>query len=364
MGNIQDYVNRVKDISFDELLFNEVDVVILSLLCFCDFENCIPLLNSKHKITFENAYLKHFELHGNKQFGFLLGLKMNELLLLACKTNRYKNILVHSGYYCFDEKLMTQTSIYSCDINKKTTVIVFGGTDDSIVGWKENFNMILPRVAPCLINSKNYVNKVGRRKKDFILCGHSKGGMEAFYSATNCHRLVQDKIIKVYSLDGPGFSKEIIKKSNVKLMKSKLILLCPSCSVIGRIFENMQKPTIIYSSFHGLRQHDTLSWIIEGAHFKRGEKYSSKSDAFYKRIKEGLNKMDFDARQKFLTCLFKVLDAGGNKTLLEISKHPHLSLRQYLHLLPEERSYLTIFFNHLSSDKIIAKEFLIGLVVK
>ena len=60
---------------------------------------------------------------------------------------------------------------------KGTLVISFRGTDDSLIGWKEDFNMAFQYPVPAQRSASAYLDMVARLwEGPIILVGHSKGG--------------------------------------------------------------------------------------------------------------------------------------------------------------------------------------------
>lgn len=69
---------------------------------------------------------------------------------------------------------------------KGTLVISFRGTDDSLIGWKEDFNMAFQYPVPAQRSASAYLDMVARLwEGPIILVGHSKGGNLAIYAAMN-----------------------------------------------------------------------------------------------------------------------------------------------------------------------------------
>ena len=83
---------------------------------------------------------------------------------------------------------------------KGTLVISFRGTDDSLIGWKEDFNMAFQYPVPAQRSASAYLDMVARLwEGPIILVGHSKGGNLAIYAAMNADPKVRKRIQHVYS---------------------------------------------------------------------------------------------------------------------------------------------------------------------
>ena len=120
-----------------------------------------------------------------------------------------------------------------------TLFLAFRGTDETIVGWKEDFNMaFLESGAGAGVQCQ--ICKYGHRMAASALYigGHSKGGNLAVYSAMKCAPFVQKRIQKIYSLDGPGFRPESAEGVSLQCDRRQGGESClPHSSMIGMIFE-------------------------------------------------------------------------------------------------------------------------------
>jgi hypothetical protein len=87
--------------------------------------------------------------------------------------------------------------------------IAFRGTDDTPVGWKEDFNMIFKTMIPAQLEAVSYVRRITARFKHgrIRLGGHSKGGNLAAYAAAFCGEKIQTRIHTVYRND--AYSREV-----------------------------------------------------------------------------------------------------------------------------------------------------------
>ena len=142
--------------------------------------------------------------------------------------------------------------------------ISFMGTDMTIYGWKEDFNMAFMENVPCQILGKKYLEDISKKyhNKKIRIGGHSKGGNVAVYSAITSSEKVKKRIVKVYNYDGPGFNKNIIDKYETDDILEKIETYIPQDSIIGRLLNHKEKKTIIQSIEKGILQHDIYSWQV------------------------------------------------------------------------------------------------------
>ena len=69
---------------------------------------------------------------------------------------------VEMSAYCeqFDGGAQTQFAAVTFRLPSGTLVVAFRGTDDSLVGWKEDFNMAFQYPVPAQVSAAEYLKKV------------------------------------------------------------------------------------------------------------------------------------------------------------------------------------------------------------
>lgn len=360
MSYLNSYLDYSEDLTFDELPFNEIDGVIFSLLPMLDCSISFP---KRGKRSIFHCVARHVRVNGLNPLGLLIKSDMAKLLFRVSKSQRFGDLKVHDFSSIIDPTTETQATALTVDISPSLSVIVFSGTDDTIVGWKEDFNMMYTDIVPCLEHSLKYLTYTSQKLKKFYIVGHSKGGMEAFYAYCFARKDIQRKTIKVYSYDGPGFS-NYVNSLIEEPCKRKLRLLVPHGGIVGRMFSPVVEPIIIYSSYHGLQQHDPLSWEINRGklHFHRMHEFNVQSNLIKQKVDEILDNLPRNKQKEFVHYLFEVISAGGALTLTDMRKKPHLALKQYLKLPPNVRKLITSLILHLANDKIISRELLLGVI--
>ena len=207
-----------------------------------------------------------------------------------------------------------------------TTYIAFRGTDDSLVGWKEDFNMVYKSPIPSQIAAKEYLNatiKFGFRK--YRLGGHSKGGNLAVYAAVECDERIKNRIINVYSNDGPGFQKGMINSSKYQLMKPKITSIIPESSIIGLLLEHHEEHVVVKSNQIGLLQHDALTWNVLGTNFITIDKLSSESIIINQTVTNWLSEIDDMKREQFVDTVYDVITKTG---ITKLSDFNNVTLKQ------------------------------------
>lgn len=338
MSKIFDYLNWRGDLSQTACPFSEVDIACFTQLVYLDFNGL--LLDRNSSLTIKELFKKYESLNViDKNVGLVISNKAKYMFREMASLPRYKNLVV-SDFVC--EKCHERTKqfrAFSIRINHNEKLVIFSGTDDSIVGWQENFSMTYVDSIASAKRSVSYLKTVADSVDKLILAGHSKGGYLAMYSLLYSSASIADKIQSVYAFDSPGFTEELSKKKKEKL-SYKIFEFAPQNSVFGRFFDHYGSMKIVQSSFKGMFQHDVFSWDIKANKFVLANNFSKLSDAVDSKIKGILSTMSVDDKKRLSSILFDVLYATGAKTLTELSLKKLLLIKCYLKISAEDKKFL------------------------
>lgn len=315
---IKQYIQKKGQFTFQELPFNDVDGLILSLISYIDFKGIIPKDDSK-KITLFKASNLFFKKYTTKEIKKFVPTFIRKLVLLfqmMAATNRYKDILLYN--YVKKVEQGTQFGALCMLLSDGTLFISFEGTDDSICGWKEDFQMSYK--FPVLAQQKagDYLRKnVSLFGPKVRIGGHSKGGNLAMSSYLLSDFLTRMKVLCIYNHDGPGFRKKEFDSKVYQKMEKKLIMLVPEESLVGMLFRHSMNYKVVKSNLHSLFQHDGTSWLVKDTSFQQG-KLSNKSKKIEKRIFHWINSYTDEERERIVVSLFSILERAGVKGLSEL----------------------------------------------
>ena len=205
------------------------------------------------------------------------------------------------------------------NIGKKKTGVVFTGTDDTLTGWKEDFNMSFLDAVPAQIHAVNYLETAADVFGGSILVmGHSKGGNLASYSAAFCDNKTRKRIETIYNNDGPGFTQKVLAQGAFEDTAPKIRHFIPQASIVGTLLFSIEKPVIIASTGNQIRQHDPFSWEIKGTRFVTAKEFSSEAIMFDKTLKKWLLSRNETETKEFVSSLFNMLTASGSTTVTEL----------------------------------------------
>ena len=303
MYNFLDYLKNNQK-TFKENPFNDVDSLVFAYLSYLHFPN-IKIKLKELDITTAASTNK------NKEF-------IKNIIL----SNRYKNIEVYFFVEDTNDLLEKQFSAVTFLLPNNTMYLSFRGTDSTLTGWKEDFNMAYTLPVPAQKEALNYTEKITKLiPRNFYLGGHSKGGNLAVYSGCNLNSDLSKRIIKIYSHDGPGFLKEFLTTSNYQNMKEKIIKIVPSSSIIGMLLYANEHYKIIKSRARGILEHDPFSWLIKDNNFIILKNLSDGTAYTNKVINDFISNLSKKEREIFIDSLFTVLKSTNLTTLDEISKN-------------------------------------------
>ena len=320
MPNIFDYLEWRGDVPFSADPFNDVDGLVLAELAYTLFDGIVPEDGEKislgqvreeffrdHKRESLMRSEKHFDRAPLLMDGMMSGARFS-----GTKFSDYIDIV--------DTKSDMQMSAVTYSLSDGSLYIAFRGTDRSIVGWKEDLNMSYLPETGGQRKAIEYLERVGSREKGPIrVGGHSKGGNFAVYASAFAGSGVKDRIIQVYSHDGPGFRPEVLKSKEYAEILPKIISIIPDTSIIGLLLTSEVTHKVIESSAKGLEQHDALTWEVLRNDFVPAE--LSDIGVFLRDTQsDWLSKIDDLSRHEFVETLFSLFEATGMGTFGAMSE--------------------------------------------
>ena len=318
MGNIMDYISWRGDLSFEQSQFNEVDNLILACFSYVNLDGISAVTKQKgiglKKLTEEFMKLHMMkELEADKSFIRLAPFMMMEM----AKSVRFGKCVVRNYVNDIVTEAEQQFAAMEIVLEDGTSYVSFRGTDDTIIGWKEDFNLSTG-VVPAQKRAIEYLQKISEHTDGMLrVGGHSKGGNLAIYGSVMC-KSAHEKILEIYSNDGPGFSREFQELPETKEMMPKIIRIIPEYSIIGTLLEHEKEPVIVASSSKGLLQHDGFSWEVQGPALVRRDSLNKTALRFIEILHKWIDGMDMEQKRLLIEDLFATLQASGYENLSEV----------------------------------------------
>ena len=318
MGNIMDYISWRGDLSLEQSQFNEVDNLILACFSYVNLDGISAVTKQKgiglKKLTKEFMKLHTMkELEADKSFIRLAPFMMMEM----AKSVRFGKCVVRNYVNDIVTEVEQQFAAMEIVLEDGTSYVSFRGTDDTIIGWKEDFNLSTG-VVPAQKRAIEYLQKISEHTDGMLrVGGHSKGGNLAIYGSVMC-KSAHEKILEIYSNDGPGFSREFQELPETKEMMPKIIRIIPEYSIIGTLLEHEKEPVIVASSSKGLLQHDGFSWEVQGPALVRRDSLNKTALRFIEILHKWIDGIDMEQKRLLIEDLFATLQASGYENLSEV----------------------------------------------
>ena len=335
MANIFDYLTYVQYDSFYDIPLNELDVLALTELTYLPFDNLLDesdnrLLDVATRVPRESTMLTNKE--------------RLQLLDQLSQHKRFKNSKLSNFVNDIDVELQKQFAAMTYRLNLDTYLIVFRGTDDSIIGWKEDFHMTYMKEIPAQKHALEYLEDFFKQypKQEVIIAGHSKGGNLAVYAASQIQPDLQEKISAVYTYDAPGLQAHLTETSGYQEVIPKIHRYVPQGSVIGMMLEVPDTPIVVRSlALGGIAQHNTFSWQTEGTHFVQLEEISRESLQIKDALKEWMDSVPDEELELYFNLFFGTILESGINSINDLSstgaiEHIHQLVSQAQTLEPQQ----------------------------
>jgi len=321
MPNVFDYLDWRGDLSFSDVPCCEVDNLIFSLLSYLDFSGLL-LEGDAVGLPLDRVAPLYFDLHPRKKgsLGLLLSDHILDLLEEAAASRRFAPVRLWGHRSRLDPERELQFSATTFSLGNGSSFVAFRGTDDTITGWKEDFNMAVTFPVPAQEEAADYLSLIAKKTGDrLLLGGHSKGGNLAVYAAAFALPQLQRRIDAVWCNDGPGFLPEMFALPGHRAIRHKVRAIMPRSSVVGVLLGSDWNETVVESSAMGALQHDGLTWQVLGPAFVRAEGLSRSSRQVDKTFHNLLLELEPERRKQVIDDVFSVSRDLGAKTLSELA---------------------------------------------
>lgn len=322
MADLFDYLNWRGDLSFRQCGVNAVDALIFSALSYLDLGCSVQAL-PEIPISLREASEEFFKL---PDIPSRCRAKADlSLLMAAAETRRFGEcLLLHFRSHLIPEE-ETQFAAITFLLDDNSGFLAFRGTDYSLAGWKEDFNMSFRETIPSQLLALQYVQEIGSRYiMPLRLGGHSKGGNLAVFAAVKAGAEIRSRILDIYSMDGPGFTEYLLSDPVYQEMVPRIHTIIPQSSVIGMLLEHEEPYTIIKSKQLGLLQHELYSWEVDGPHFVPMEEITADSLFLDQTIKTWFSGMTNEERNEIVDTIFDLLSIGDVDNVLDIIQPKNL----------------------------------------
>ncbi|MBO5207707.1 MAG: DUF2974 domain-containing protein [Lachnospiraceae bacterium] len=347
MGTIIDYIKEYGKYTFQEKPFNEVDSLVLSQFSYLKFDGLVPAIEIEEKTKPEKGktgkeksetgkmvdikFLHEHEDYDNLYADERYREDNTKLFLAMVNSRRFGTLKMNNYVNYIDIEEETQFSAITLQMEDGTFYVVYRGTDETIIGWKEDLNLAFSEPVPAQVMSVEYLNCTAKQiREPFYVGGHSKGGNLAIYAAMNCEQKIQDRIKAIYSHDGPGFRPEVMEECGYDKIESRVHRTIPHSSLVGLILYSKGTYRVVESKSIGLAQHNPYSWLVHGDDFKIVKHVYSGRMFMDDALNEWILSLNQEQMRVFVDTLFDVVMASEADNLIDFTANWKKSIQGIL----------------------------------
>jgi len=351
--NFIHYVKQSRS-TFEEAPLNEVDAAIFAQLSYLYYPEEGPVHPGPEGIAIG-------ELWKSEWLDTLVGRNFEpaatrELIAAVTCSPRFRDLRIFDFEQEYSPEENTQFAAMTFSIRPGASLVAFRGTDRSLTGWKEDMLLAQAEAIPAQTLSLRYLEQAALHcNGELIVCGHSKGGNLAVFSAAHCSTATRERISGIYSFDGPGFKAEDLEYPGFELIRDRLHKLVPQSSMVGMLFEQECAYDIIHSRDISVRQHSLFSWEYSGESFIRRENLSPDAQVIYRRMNSWIENLGAEDQKNMTMEVFSILEKTGAETFAELTENSArylpVLLRELKNMAPETRKFLTHVFGMLITGK-------------
>jgi hypothetical protein len=329
MANLFDYISWRGDLEFDQFPFNPVDNIVFSQLSYLPMDGIVPGPQERWRggISIGELAEKFAIIQRDSHPVSANDITVNDAISVINAIGsapRYKNCNIFAYTNNIDLEQGKQFAAFCVIIGKKHSskkmLVVYRGTDMTLIGWKESFNMSFITSVPSQKEAVSYLEKTaGRFHYPLIIAGHSKGGNLAIYASAFCGRDIQNRITAIYSNDAPGFHKEVIQSKGYKAICARIQAFIPQSSLVGMLFEHGETPIVVKSAASGPMQHSLCSWEVTYNNMVNAGELTQQSRFIDNIICEWINQIDEGQRQQFIQAIYTILVSCDAASLADLT---------------------------------------------
>ena len=341
MKNIVSYAEENLD-SFQTRPFGGVDSLILSWMSYMHFPLDIPSLHNWVGVPLKDLFRAEYF---PQLFQGLWDKENSRRLFTALAASiRFRDIQVMGFTEQKDLDQEKQFAAVTFQLRPDLYYVAFRGTDSSLVGWKEDFNMAFQHPVPSQAEAARYLTKVASHcARDILVGGHSKGGNLAVYSAATVSPEIQARIHRVYSHDGPGFLESFLQSPGFQAIEPKIEKTVPQSSIVGLLLDQREDFQVVRSNRLRFLQHDPFSWAIEGTAFSY-DQLSADAKYWDRTLDDWLRQLSEGERERFVESLYSILSSVDIADFAEFRTDWQKNLPALMHaasqLDPDTRTFL------------------------
>lgn len=325
-ADLVQYLKEYGAKSFREAPFSEVDALVFAQLSYLKMKGIVPGFDGKAAVGWQEM-ARHPQ--AEQMFADpLYGKQHRTVFGLVAKSRRYRNVKACCYKEWFDEEREGQFAAVTFLLGATSVYVSFRGTDETLVGWKEDFNMSYMKTVPAQKSALAYLKGAARYTSGrLILGGHSKGGNLAVYAAARAPEQIQARIRRIYSFDGPGFRKDFYEKAGFARIRRKYCKIIPEQAIVGTLFSNDAGYRVVKSYGAGMDQHDLMQWMIRNGRFVYRKDVRGRNARKAAIFNRWMNSLSRQQTRLFVETLYRLLRTAHVTDVSQLLKRPLHILR-------------------------------------
>ena len=320
LANIIDYILWRGDLPVAQVPLGEVDALILSYLSYMPMDGIVPGENGGEPVTLRDAMIAMLGRSEQENSPLAYSVKDDRKLLAAlAQSVRFGTMRLCAFVNRVDGEAEEQFSAVTFLPEAGPALIAYRGTDNTVVGWQEDFNMCFESEVPAQRDAAAYAEHMAQVLDGrIILGGHSKGGNLAAYAELFVSGETHRRIQAVYNFDGPGFNEEIVGSAAFAQRKRCVQTFVPQSSIVGVLMENDEVMTVVRSDGVGIFQHNPYTWQVMGGSFIALPERTDSSRFADETVRHWLASLSPEVRRRAIDGIFEVLGASDGRNVAEL----------------------------------------------
>lgn len=318
MSDMLTYLKAYGGRDFAALPLNDIDLMIFAQLSYCDF---LPVPAGSTLCEAAQALL-HAEKSGDnteQRFSFQEA-DSEALLLWIAGSPRYCGVQLRAFERKYDAENLQFAAL--CLRTPACDVIAYRGTDNTLAGWKEDFDLCFRMPVAAQVEALSFYRRMAEgHHAPFALCGHSKGGGLALYAGLFGGDLLRNRVAQLVSFDGVGLPESVLQAvesdPDCAQVLSRTRVILPEGSVVGVIFPQPGTVRTVNCRSVSLLQHYLFNWVVQGVDFVDSER-TLMSRAAAIAIDDFLDQLSLAEREQAVTLIYEVIRATKAQTIEDI----------------------------------------------
>ena len=322
MKNMLDYIKEFGHVSFEERAFSEIDALVLTELEYLPLEKVVPSDENGENFVTVKEIAEYMQEHKQELFDenpMMITQERHEVSQVIADAPRFQSLKFFGVVSEWDKDTTKQFAAVTVEVEPSVRLVVFRGTDETLIGWKEDFLMTYSPLVAAQTEAKEYLAKQASLfDGDLMVSGHSKGGNLAIYAAATQEEDVQLRIVDIFCFDSPGLYRSVLETKGYQNIVPLAMRYIPQDSLVGLMLESEVPYVIVKSNATGAMQHSAMTWEIEDGQFIKMEKLTKNSQLNDQTFKKWTESVSDEELELFWNVFFELLFSVGIDTVNDL----------------------------------------------